>query len=372
MKIEYLRTARHSYMIIREADYVFENYEVQMILHNDISSLLSMKIIAGDGRVEYWYDVTGMQSLEKQFEISALDEGKLRFLLQSLCDMKQQMEDYMLDDRNIVFSSSMVFYERNTEKIRFCYIPGYTQVETAGIRGLLEEVLQHLDHRDSQAVRIGYEMYECCVQSDFLVSDCRRCLRSSDPEEDLSVQMEEPDRGLLEDTEEEMAEKREKKKPEVQKKWKIGRRKKREKKRYETDYRDILAVEENCSHVAENIRDWNETVCFSETQMQRVWELQYQGAGLEENLKIGKLPFMIGKDGNRVDGVLYAQTVSRIHARITEEEGTLHLEDYNSTNGTYLNGKLIPMNTPVVLHRGDHIIFATEEYILIDRHIPKC
>ena len=132
-------------------------------------------------------------------------------MLQSLCDMKQQMEDYMLDDRNIVFSSSMVFYERNTEKIRFCYIPGYTQVETAGIRGLLEEVLQHLDHRDSQAVRIGYEMYECCVQSDFLVSDCRRCLRSSDPEEDLSVQMEEPDRGLLEDTEEEMAEKREKK-----------------------------------------------------------------------------------------------------------------------------------------------------------------
>ena len=79
MKIEYLRTARHSYMIIREADYVFENYEVQMILHNDISSLLSMKIIAGDGRVEYWYDVTGMQSLEKQFEISALDEGETAF-----------------------------------------------------------------------------------------------------------------------------------------------------------------------------------------------------------------------------------------------------------------------------------------------------
>ncbi len=117
---------------------------------------------------------------------------------------------------------------------------------------------------------------------------------------------------------------------------------------------------------------WNETVCFSESQKKRVWELSYQGDGIEENLRLEKLPFVIGKDEGRVDGVLYAQTVSRIHARISGEEERLYLEDYNSTNGTYLNGRLIPMNTPVELHRGDHIIFATEEYVLIDRFVPKC
>ena len=67
MRIEYLRTANHSYMIVKEADYIFEHYEVQMILHNEIMSLLDMRIIVGDGQVEYWYDVTGMQSLEKLF-----------------------------------------------------------------------------------------------------------------------------------------------------------------------------------------------------------------------------------------------------------------------------------------------------------------
>lgn len=370
MKIEYLRTARHSYMIIREADFVFENYEVQMILHNDISSLLPMKIIVGDGRVEYWYDVTGMQSLEKQFVVSALDETRLRFLLQSLCDMKQQMEDYMLDDRNIDFSSSMVFYDRNAEKIRFCYIPGYLQTKPAGIRGLLEEVLQHLDHKDSRAVRIGYEMYECCVQSDFLISDCRKCL-STYQEKDSSAQMEQVNDDSMGYFSDNMEEKSGKKESEPQRKWKIGRKKKREKKKYVPDYRDILE-EQNCDYVAENIGGWNETMCFSPTEMRKVWELSYEGDGLEGNIKIEKLPFMIGKDGNHVDGVLHARTVSRIHARITGDEECLYLEDYNSTNGTYLNGRLIPMNTPVALHRGDHIIFATEEYVLIDRNVPKC
>lgn len=371
MKIEYLRTARHSYMIIRGADFVFENYEVQMILHNDISSLLQMKIIVGDGRVEYWYDVTGMQSLEKQFTVSALDEKKLRFLLQSLCDMKQQMEDYMLDDRNIDFSSSMVFYDRNVEKIRFCYIPGYLQKKSAGIRGLLEEVLQHLDHRDSRAVRIGYEMYERCAQSDFLISDCRKCL-SANQEENLSTGIEpanEVSTGDFTDIDSMEYDSRE---SESRRKWIIGRKKKREKKTHVPGYREILEEERGCSYVAEEVHGWDQTVCFSETNMRKVWELSYQGDGLEESIKVEKLPFMIGKDVRRVDGVIHAQTVSRVHARITGDEECLYLEDYNSTNGTYLNGKLIPMNTPIALHRGDHIIFATEEYILIDRHVPKC
>ncbi len=371
MKIEYLRTARHSYMIVREADFIFENYEVQMILHNDISSLLQMKIIMGDGRVEYWYDVTGMQSLEKQFTVSALDERKLRFLLQSLCDMKQQMEDYMLDDRNIDFSSSMVFYDRNVEKIRFCYIPGYVQQNSPGIRGLLEEVLQHLDHRDSRAVRIGYEMYERCAQSDFLISDCRKCL-STYQDENLSAEIEQVNDISTGDFTDNDSMEYDNKETESRRRWMSGRKRKREKKSHVPNYREILEEERSRSCVAEDIHSWDQTVCFSESNLRKVWELSYQGDGLDRSIKIEKLPFMIGKDENRVDGVIHAQTVSRVHARITGDGECLYLEDYNSTNGTYLNGKLIPMNTPMILHRGDHIIFATEEYILIDRHVPKC
>ena len=365
MKVEYQRTARHSYMVIREADFIFENYEVQMILHNGISSLLQMQIIMEDGRVEYWYDVTGMQSLEKQFLVSAVDNDRLRFLLQSLCDMKRQMEDYMLDDGNIVFSSSMIFYDRNTETIRFCYIPGYVQMKTSGIRGLMEEILQHLDHADSKAVHLAYDIYELCAQSEFTISDCQRCIGAQQTEKEVLAEDFENDAELFETDSGET----EKTAPEKHLRWGFGRRKKKWQK---PEYREILRQEQMSGCVAEPIRGWDETVCFSETQMKRIWELSYQGNGLEEDLKLEKFPFLIGKDNDRVDGALRAQTVSRIHAQIREETGKLYLEDYNSTNGTYLNGRLIPMNTPIELHAGDRIIFATEEYILIDRQIPKC
>lgn len=429
MKTEYLRTAKHSYMIIREADFVFENYEVQMILHNEISTLLSMQVIVEDGQVAYWYEVSGMQSLEQQYTMTPIDEGRLRTLLVSLCDMKMQMENYMLDDTNIDFSPSMIFYDKNSGQIRFCYIPGYSQMASGGIRGLLEEVLQHLNHMDAGAVRMAYEMYESCVQSDFLVSDCKRCLglarapisqsNFQDASQELRLEFEEDeepgwhtengrgrrtsreyDRRWGDDIEyssgfgshgENMSsdsvysktdkERRwhrkqggnEKKHPETKKKrWEFGKRKKQEEQTSIPDYAQIVQEANLSQYVAETADGWNQTICFSDVGMQKVWELSYQGIGLEENLRIDKFPYIIGKDPKKVDGVLKAPTVSRVHARILGDVECLYMEDYNSTNGTYVNGRLIPMNTPTVLHRGDHIVFATEEYVLIDRQIPKC
>ena len=45
MKTEYLRTASNSYMIIKDAEYLFEPYELQMVLRNKMEHLLSMQIM---------------------------------------------------------------------------------------------------------------------------------------------------------------------------------------------------------------------------------------------------------------------------------------------------------------------------------------
>ncbi|MCC8151495.1 MAG: FHA domain-containing protein, partial [Lachnospiraceae bacterium] len=47
----------------------------------------------------------------------------------------------------------------------------------------------------------------------------------------------------------------------------------------------------------------------------------------------------------------------------------LYLEDSNSTNGTYLNRKLVPMNTPMEVQEGDRVVFATEEYVVSCRRL---
>ncbi len=396
MNIEFLRTSRKSYMIVKNADYFFENYELQMILHNDIPGLLEIQVIMEDGAAEYWYDVTGMQSLEKQFSVVPVGEKQLRFLLQNLIELKRSMEEFLLDDQNICFSASMIYYDRFTDKIRFCYIPGLAQQGGGDVKVLFEAVLQYLDHSDVMAVRMGYDMYERCTQSEFIVEDCIECLtnritcendeRQNGPvpggAEELSGYKTEnsfrngyngdnvPSRNeadLTGETDVEL----EFLQSDSEKKRGHRRKRKKDKRKNIVDYSEILDEEQRKFYAAEEIQGKDYTECFSEENTENQWELIYKGDGLEQDLRLSVFPYLVGTDKETVQGILVARTVSRVHAKLYLEDNRLYLEDYNSTNGTYVNRRLLPMNTPAELHPGDRVVFATEEYMVHCRRIPK-
>ena len=85
--------------------------------------------------------------------------------------------------------------------------------------------------------------------------------------------------------------------------------------------------------------------------------------GQEGNrLVIRSFPFTIGKLESSSDAVLSESTISRIHARIYEQEGDVFLEDLNSTNGTFLNDSRLPAYQKTPLKEGDLLRFAEEEF----------
>lgn len=525
-------------MIVKEADYSFENYELQMILHNEIPCLLEMQIIMGDGKVEYWYDVTGMLSLEKQFSLEEINEKTLRFVLQNLIEMKHVMEEYLLDDRNLCLTSSMIFYDRFARRLRFCYIPGFGGENCGDVKDLFTDILENLNHLDPAAVKIGYDMYDRCMKSDFLVEDARECLRgrsvNSAAEADSEAKRKDQERSYREDSGDEQAfsanrnrevlqeptagwkygerrvesagqnfgnnrglfTDREKKsltrdaeigsyaasrqvRPEKEKQWRenmrfnpqsneweeraapvephreqaelpetgdkafeAGKRsarvseqnsnaaesarraaykesrhtevygakdslhegsggrhadascpqyygtgesappsslngkekkkagwrmRKKERKQEAVDYGRLLETEQKPVYVAEPDPEPEYTECFSAGNRKDVWELLYKGDGVEQDIPLASFPFFVGTSAGKVQGLLHARTVSRVHARFFLSEGKLFVEDYNSTNGTYVNQKILPLNTPQELHAGDQIVFATEEYLVCCR-----
>ena len=63
----------------------------------------------------------------------------------------------------------------------------------------------------------------------------------------------------------------------------------------------------------------------------------------------------IGKKREEVDLVLEDISVSRIHARILDEKGSVYLEDLNSTNGTFKNGLRLQPYEKRKLEIGDEI-----------------
>lgn len=377
MKTEYLRTASNSYMIIKDAEYLFEPYELQMVLRNKMEHLLSMQIMISDGKTEYWYDVTGMQSLAQKLTMQTAGGTLVRKVAEEICGLKTELEEYLLQDTDIVYDPEMIFMDRKETSVKFCYIPGFGTAKKGGVKSLLEKFLQRLDHSDAAAVRLAYGLYERCETDDLTLRDYYDCLYGKKQKEDeaeerrMDEMMYAKAAENLERTEqrhsEDMLELMKEEKEQPKKKRHLFHREKRKMLDRSSFTYDVEPEEVEPFMVAERkpSENWEETVCFSAVERKTVWVLEYKGDGLEDDLRMEQFPYRIGKHGSNVEGKLYAQTVSRLHAQITQDEDSnLWISDFNSTNGTYLNGHLIPMNTPVRIQEGDRVIFATEEYIL--------
>ena len=82
-----------------------------------------------------------------------------------------------------------------------------------------------------------------------------------------------------------------------------------------------------------------------------------------EKISINKPVFRIGKEKSYVDYFIGDNTaISRSHCNIHTESGEYFIEDTNSTNHTYLNGKIITSNVKTKLTNGDKVRLANEDF----------
>ncbi len=77
---------------------------------------------------------------------------------------------------------------------------------------------------------------------------------------------------------------------------------------------------------------------------------------------INKVPYMIGR-GQGADCIIDNSQVSRSHALIEEIDGQFYITDQNSSNHTYINGKVISPNVRVKLEDGAQIRLSKEVLI---------
>lgn len=68
-----------------------------------------------------------------------------------------------------------------------------------------------------------------------------------------------------------------------------------------------------------------------------------------------EFPYIIGKVKDSVNLVLNDVSVSRIHAKLTEENGQIYVQDCHSTNGTYVNGVLLEKEVKIPIEADDEI-----------------
>lgn len=94
--------------------------------------------------------------------------------------------------------------------------------------------------------------------------------------------------------------------------------------------------------------------------------LEFYNNGLNNKIPFNKPSILIGRLRGSVDYVVENNKVGKIHAEFIYRDGAYYVKDYNSTNGTYINGsgQRIKSNVEHQIHNNDRITLANSEFIL--------
>ncbi len=349
---EYRRYQGKSYMVSKPAA-AAQGYEYPMLLKNRIPGLLPLQITNEDEWLQFWYDISGKNSLENWAKIHRPGRDFLKKFMTALKDTLEQTGGYLLCEDGISLSPNHIFVDAEEREIAFCYMPFEKMPFEASLRSFMEYYLSHMEHGSGEDTQKCYAVYEKCQEEHTSIDELLQILfKEHTPEPKL--QQEEAHEEQV--TVQEFSPKPGKKNPMklFRDKWNLKTLPAKKK------------VKENISYVFEpgecQTEVSNPTVFLGSETEQIIGELRYEGDGNEHNIKVTAPVFLIGNQSGEADGVIHDETVSRIHARITKEDGHYYIEDMNSTNGTCINGELLNYMEKVMLEKNDRIAFAKESY----------
>lgn len=84
----------------------------------------------------------------------------------------------------------------------------------------------------------------------------------------------------------------------------------------------------------------------------------------EEKISVDKPSFRIGKENSYCDYfVSDNNAISRSHADIITRDHRYFIIDHNSTNKTYVDGRVIPVEKEIEIFSGTKIRLANEDFV---------
>lgn len=170
MEATYRRDGEHNYMILQAPDEMQGNeYQVRMLLVNEIPGLLRCKLRRIDGEVFFYYDITSRQPLSRIFEHRAAGYEDIRAVVQAAGRTLAGIARYLLADEGLILDPELIYMDVETKEVSFCYLPFFSGDITEAFRSLSEYLLKTLDHEDEQAVLWGYRLYSGTIEENYSI-----------------------------------------------------------------------------------------------------------------------------------------------------------------------------------------------------------
>lgn len=366
LHIEYKNSFNHNYLKLK-AEWKQDKkmrYQYRIITSRKLEGLLPAGTYSEDGEQGISYDISSKQSLEKYFLKGKITAAWMERLEADLKAVLWSLEQYLLDNRNLILRPDCIFQDMESDRIYFLYYPYYIEQEKASLEEFLAFFIEHTEEGETELLEIFYDMYSDweTLQEQFTIETFLLLWEKYRPKADGEEMSD------LEQEEENFPEKPDKEAADEGKKLNIGdilfgkyRKDKEE------DKKGRIAMEQweykAEPALAEAALEEPGKTTYLEVKPERE-ERKLFGSGKQNRkvIALDKLPLIIGKKGEMTDVVLPDASISRMHARITEEDGHIYLEDLNTTNGTYKNGVRLGPYERVELLKEDEVRLGRLEF----------
>lgn len=396
-----------SYLLFTMEEGEREEYSFQMLLQNEISGLLNCRLRYIEDDPYYSYEISSKRSLLQEYSDRKFRYRDLKELFYKINGILKTAADYLLEKEGFLLEPEYMFFDLETEELYCVYLPVVFRLGTAcgRYRGLAEFLLEKTDHKDEYAVNIVYQFYKMSKEEFFSFEAFIGFLEKEDlmfqakerrKEEKKSLSETElvTDRNEVYETGVMMGAEMKEEKVFHWKKpcivliigvlliitalflpavrafslcllmpgltmvvlalilwgmalyhWLKGNE---EDKLVEME--EPVTVEEYFDDLLDS-----ETVYFDEDLSLR---LKWKEGHFSKEYTLMTFPVTVGKLKESVQMCIEDASISRLHARFTQQEGTVILQDLDSTNGTWINGKRLAAGEEAVIGRDDEIQFG--------------
>ena len=382
---EYVRNCNCNYLRIRlESKPEEKRYQYCILNRGGIRHLLPGSLRYINGEAYLYYDISSTQNVGQLFETKTIRRSWIKDFLWGIKQMLGELDRFLLEEQCILWNPQLLFQDLEKNDFFFLYIPYYK--EDTGLMDFMNFLVEHIDYDDEGLVDFVYAVYEQVRVNgqEYLRKHIHeaweelerkeleaKCVAETPAEENQTIYISEQE----ENVKEELPSQRR-----GMSIWPARRKKQKQKEDYRERMRDKLLgmkplavceetiYEETCKNAGDREvyeedgrEEYGKTIYIEESSTGKEPGL-YKPDG-ELVMMITEFPFVIGKKKEDVSLAINDYSVSRIHARITEEDGIYYIEDLNSTNGTFKNGLRLQPYEKRKLEREDELKFGKTEYL---------
>lgn len=167
MNVYYKNNLKAAYLVVEGEEQENEDYQIAMLQENRIPGLLPMHVRYVDNQSNYFYDISGMQSLRVKYEKEKFQLLQIKRLLRDMLNTMQEAKKYMLDGEKILLDPEYIFCEK--DRFLFVYYPSSEKNIKEDFHKLTEFFVREVDYQDKEGVHLAYTLHKSTMEEHYSI-----------------------------------------------------------------------------------------------------------------------------------------------------------------------------------------------------------